>query len=91
MSIVSEQFPTEWKTARVIPVFKKGRRFMLNNYRLILISIDILLVVSKLMEKVLYDQMLNLLVKENLLSEHQYGFEPFQSTTTTLFDCTNEW
>ena len=67
MSIVSEQFLTEWKTARIIPVFKKGRRFMLDNYR----PISILPVVSKLMEKILYDQMLDHLVKENLLSEHQ--------------------
>ena len=32
-SIALGQFPFEWKAARVIPVFKKGQRTMLNNYR----------------------------------------------------------
>ncbi|CAB4022369.1 Hypothetical predicted protein, partial [Paramuricea clavata] len=33
MSIDSEQFPSDWKAARVIPLFKKGQRSMLDNYR----------------------------------------------------------
>ncbi len=37
-SIALGQFPFEWKAARVIPVFKKGQRTMLNNYRPISIS-----------------------------------------------------
>jgi hypothetical protein len=28
---------------------------------------------------------------QNILSEHQFGFRQFHSTTTTLLDCTNEW
>ena len=31
-SIVLGQFPSEWKAARVIPVFKKGQRTMLDNH-----------------------------------------------------------
>ena len=29
--------------------------------------------------------------KQDILSEHQFGFRQFHSTTTTLLDCTNEW
>ena len=29
--------------------------------------------------------------KQNILSEHQFGFRQFHSTTTTRLDCTNEW
>ena len=87
VSITSEQFPSEWKAARVIPIFKKGQRTMLDNYR----PISILPVVSKLMERILHDQMFDYLMNENILSEHQYGFRPSHSTTTTLLDCTNEW
>ena len=72
---------------RVIPIFKKGQRTMLDNYR----PISILPVVSKLMERILHDQMFDYLMNENILSEHQYGFRPSHSTTTTLLDCTNEW
>ena len=87
MSIVSDKFPAEWKVARVTPIFKKGQRSMLDNYR----PISILPVVSKLMERILYDQMFDYLKKQNILSEHQFGFRQLHSTTTTLLDCTNEW
>ena len=33
MSIDSNRFPSAWKTARVIPLFKKGQRSVLDNYR----------------------------------------------------------
>ena len=87
MSIATDRFPMEWKVARVTPIFKKGQRTMLDNYR----PISILPVVSKLMERILYDQMYDYLKKQNILSEHQFGFRQFHSTTTTLLDCTNEW
>jgi hypothetical protein len=79
----------EWKVARVTPIFKKVQRTMLDNYR----PISIVPVVSKLMERILYDQMYDYLKKQNILSEHQYGFRQFHSATTTLLDCrpTNEW
>ena len=87
MSIDSNRFPSEWKTARVIPLFKKGQRSVLDNYR----PISILPVVSKIMERLLYNQISDYFAKKQLLSKHQFGFRPFHSTTTTLLDCTNEW
>jgi hypothetical protein len=78
MSIDLDQFPSEWKAARVIPLFKKGQRSLLDNYR----SISILPVVSKLMEIILYNQMFEYLKRENLLSKRQFGFRPYRSTTT---------
>jgi hypothetical protein len=82
MSIASDRFPMEWKVARVTSIFKKGQRTMLDNYR----PISILPVISKLMERILYDQMYDYLKKQNILSEHQFGFIQFHSTTTTLLD-----
>ncbi len=86
-SIALSQFPSEWKAARVIPVFKKGQRTMLDNYR----PISILPVVSKLIERILYNQLSKYLEKESILSEYQFGFRSSHSTTTTLLDCSNEW
>ena len=60
---------------------------MLDNYR----PISILPVVSKLMERILYNQLSKYLEKESILSEYQFGFRSRHSTTTTLIDCTNEW
>ena len=87
MSIASGKFPMEWKAARLTPIFKKVQRSMLDNYR----PISILPVISKLMERILYEQMCDYFKKQNILSEHQFGFRQFHSTTTTLLDCTNEW
>ena len=86
-SIALGQFPLEWKAARVIPIFKKGQRTMLDNYR----PISILPVVSKLIERILYNQLSNYLKRESILSEYQFGFRSRHSTTTTLIDCSNEW
>ena len=87
MSIVSNRFPSDWKTARVIPLFKNGQRSVLDNYR----PISILPVVSKIMERLLYNQISDYFTKKQFLSKHQFGFKPLHSTTTTLLDCANEW
>ena len=79
-SIVLGQFPLEWKAARVIPIFKKGQRTMLDNYR----PISILPVASKLIERILYNQLSNYLKKKSILSEYQFGFRSRHSTTTTF-------
>ena len=77
MSIDTQQFPSKWKTAKVIPLFKKGQRSLLDNYR----PISILPVVSKLMERILYDQIYEYFDQQNLFSKHQFGFRPYHSTT----------
>ena len=87
MSIDSNQFPSDWKAARVIPLFKKGQWSILDNYR----PISILPVVTKIMERLLYNQIFDYFAKKDLLSKHQFGFRPFHSTSSTLLDCTNEW
>ncbi len=87
MSMDSNQFPSDWKAARVTPLFKKGQRSVLDNYR----PISILPVVSKIMERLLYNQIYDYFVKKDLLSKHQFGFRPFHSTSSTLLDCTNKW
>ena len=60
---------------------------MLNNYR----PISILPIVSKVFEKVLYGQLYDYFVVNNLLSQNQFGFRQFHSTASALLDSTNEW
>ena len=64
MAIISATVPFEWKIARVTRIFNNGPRNLLNSYR----PISILPVVSKLFEKVLYDQHHEYLVTQELLS-----------------------
>ena len=85
--ITQSPFPDEWKMARVTPMFKNGQRNLLENYG----PISVLLVISKIMERILYDQLYNYLTKFRILSDCQFGFRKSHSTTTALLECTNEW
>ena len=85
--ITQSSFPDEWKMARVTPIFKNGQRNLPENYR----PISVLPVISKIMERILYDQLYNYLTKFKILSDCQFGFRKSHSTTTALLDCTNEW
>jgi hypothetical protein len=80
-------FPHEWKIARVIPLFKNGKRNLSGNYR----PISVLPAISKIMERILYTQLYEYLSANNILSEHQFGFRKFHPTATALLDCTNDW
>ena len=86
-AVTLSSFPDEWKTARVVPLHKNGQRNLAGNYR----PISVLPVISKIMEKILYDQLYNYLSNFNLLSDNQFGFRKFHSTATALLDCTNHW
>ena len=71
-AITLSSFPDEWKTARVTPLYKNGQRNVAGNYR----PISVLPAVSKIMEKILYDQLYSYLSKFSLLSDNQF-FENF--------------
>ena len=86
-AIISSHFPSEWKLARLLPLFKKGPRNLAENYR----PISILPSISKLMERIMYDQLYEYLNENSLLSDHQFGFRKFHSTASALLDCTNSW
>ena len=77
------------KIAKVIPIYKKGNEKLLNNYR----SISLLPVISKVFEKVIYDQLHTHLSSYNIISNCQYGFRRHHSTELTaikLIDRTSE-
>ena len=86
-SIITGVYPTEWKMARVTPVFKKGIKSNLNNYR----PISVIPVVSKVFEKIVYDQLYQYLNDNQLLSSCQSGFRSLHSTLTALLEATNSW
>ena len=75
--------PDDWKTSRVVPLFKFDNREEMDNYR----PISILAVISKIAEKVIYHQLFSYLNASNPLSSCQSGFRKNFSTETavTLF------
>ena len=78
-------FPSAWKDALVVPVFKRGDRSNLSNYR----PISLLPVVSKVCERVVYNKLSHFL--SSFLSERQSGFRKGDSTSFQLTRLVQTW
>ena len=72
--------PSGFKKARVKPLYKKGSRLDVGNYR----PVSILPVMSKILERAVNDQLNCYLKKRNLLYDFQSGFRQGFSTETCL-------
>ena len=83
--IDTEIFPNEWKIAKVTPLFKKGSKRELGNYR----PISVLPLVSKIFEKIIYRQLYDYLQDNSHLNTCQSGFQSMHSTLTALLKTTN--
>ena len=78
-------FPGNLKIAKIIHIFKKDDRTVFNNYR----PISLLPIMSKVVEKVIADQMNEFFVKHRLLFDHQYGFRSGHSTEHAALELTD--
>ena len=80
LSLKSATVPDDFKLARVLPIYKKGNRNYEGNYR----PVSILPVASKVLEKIVYNQMHKYLEQNNLIYAFQSGFRSAHSTDTAL-------
>lgn len=78
--ISSSTFPDCQKIARITPLFKKGSKSDPNNYR----PISILPILSKVIEKILTQQIRAFMEDFNLFIDNQYGFREKRNTTGAL-------
>ena len=85
-SLEKREFPALSKTARVIPIFI-GDKNAKENYR----PISVLPVVSRLFEKLVFNQLYQNLNTNDLLAPSQSGFRTLHSTATALLKCTDDW
>lgn len=75
-SIKTGIFPDALKIAKVIPIYKKDGDKLLENYR----PISILPTISKIFERILFNQIHDYFKQNNLFYKGQYGFRPKHST-----------
>ena len=87
LSLKTGVFPASWKTARVTPIYKDGEKAIKSNYR----PISVLPVISKLFEKLVFNQLYQYLNGGGLLYKGQSGFRELHSTVSCLLKNTDEW
>jgi hypothetical protein len=81
LSIVTHTYPSDWKLARITPIFKhKGSKDDPENYRPISITCHI----SKIMENHVNSQLVNFLTLHNFITTDQFAFITNHSTSTCL-------
>lgn len=78
LSLRLGKFPEIWKVSRITPIFKKGKKDRVENYR----PISILSTLAKLFEQILYKKILSYILK--YISNHQHGFIPKRSVCSNL-------
>ena len=76
--------PEKLKLAHAIPIFKKGSRLLVSNYR----PISLLSNLNKLLEKIMHTRIYSFLEKYELLYSLQFGFRTQYSTTHALIHMT---
>ena len=69
-SLTNGIYPETWKRAFVIPLYKKGIKSDINNYR----PVSLLPCVSKVFEKLIFQHIFSYLRHNAILSPHQSGF-----------------
>ena len=82
-SLTDSTVPSKLKIAKVIPLFKSGTKTSMDYYR----PISILPAFSKILERVVYEQLSDYLESNDLITSSQYGFRRRNNTelAVTIF------
>jgi hypothetical protein len=85
-SITQCKFPTEWKKSNVIPIPKCSSPIEMKDFR----PISILPLMSKILEKVVHEQINKFLLQSNQTDPMQSGFKAKHSTSTAVLKITED-
>ena len=86
-SIVLGKSPDAWKMGLILPLFKAGDKANLDNYR----PISITSLLGKVLERLVYQCLLDHVQTAGLIPSNQHGFLPRRSCTTMLTAAFDEW
>ena len=65
-------YPDTLKKSNIVPLHKKGEKRIVNNYR----PVSLLLICSKILEKIIFESTMRIRNKNKLLSDAQSVFRP---------------
>ena len=80
--LLTSHFPNKFKIARVVPLHKGNNKDDLNNYR----PISLLPLLSKILERAVYNQLYGFLESFDLLNTNQFGFRRNRSTVMAVLN-----
>ena len=78
--------PDDWLVANITPVFKSGDHSVSSNY-----YISLTCFASKIMETIFCDYVIDTMLQNNIISQHQHGFLQNHAMCSYLLECLNMW
>jgi len=85
-SLNTGEVPSDWRSAHIAPIFKKGEHYDPSNYR----PVSLTCISCKIMEHVIVSELMSHLENNNILRPEQHGFRKARSCETQLLDFTEE-
>ena len=79
------EFPQILKKSKITPVFKKGNKELIENYR----PVSTIPIFGKIFEKIIYSRLYNYFISKGTLSDYQFGFRKGHSTSHAVHHSTN--
>ena len=76
-----------WRKAVITPIYKKDQRSDPGNYR----PVSITSVISKIMESIIRDAIVEHVAKNDLFANERHGFVPVRDCVSQLLMCLEEW
>ena len=86
-TLESGKIPSDWKCAKVRVIFKKGERKKKHNYR----PVSLTCIACKILELIIWDQIMKHMRNNNLFSEKQFGFLDGHSIVLQLLVVLDKW
>ena len=80
LSFLQGVFPQDLKFALICPIYKAKDPMIFSNYR----PISLLSLFSKILERLMYNRLLEFLNKHNISNKYQFGFRNMHSTFMAL-------
>ena len=84
-SMTTGTFPTRLKYSQIVPVYKKGDKQELSNYR----PISLLTSFSKIFEKIIYNRLYDHVTRYKILAKEQFGFRNNYSAEKAIYHLIN--
>ena len=85
-SLDTGEVPTYWRTAHVSPIYKKGSKYIPENYR----PISLTCICCKILEHVVVSSIMTHADTYNILYPLQHGFRRSRSCETQLLECVDD-